>query len=214
MGHVARDPAALISSDLCSDGSFWTRRALLESPSHVAQGRGGDTSPYSPSVPRAAAPARCQERGIRRILHRQRRAGTARWRGTAGGNRGHVTACGVQRLARGWGLGAWGWGSPGSSHGRRARPDGTCLRRCQGRALPAGTACTLQWGQGHYHPKHVSRVTAARGRGTSAAGTLCTHLPPRRHIASFLGGTAPVRALPVPWAVLQGPGWKDRVVAH
>lgn len=94
------------SNLICAAMGLFGHRGLCWSlPATWHRDRRGHASPYSPSVPCAAAPAPCLGKGIRRILHRQRRAGTARWRGTAGGNRGPVAASGVQRLAQGWGPG-------------------------------------------------------------------------------------------------------------
>lgn len=122
------------------------------------------------------------------------------------------SCCCIWGAAAGTGPGAGGWGSPGSSHGRRACPAGTSLHRCRGRSLSACTARTLQRGRGHCYPENS--ITPAHGRGSSPLGMLCIHLRPRRRVASFLEGTAPARAFPVPCAVLQGGGWEDWPGAH
>lgn len=78
-------------------------------------------------------------------------------------------------------LAALGWGaegvrtrhSPGSSHGRRAHPDGKAAPAPRGCSLPAGRTRTLQ-GNSSITP---STVTGARGNAGSGMGKRPGHLP-------------------------------------
>lgn len=109
---------------------------------------------------------------------------------------------------------------------------GSGWRRAGGRGLGLGLTRQFSWTQSlscrHVSPK-VSGSWSARWHSPhTAMGTMplspqawqqgdssawqrhipCgnAHLPPRRRVASFLGGMAPVRDLPVLWAVLQSSG--------